>query len=145
MKKFSFTLQKVLDLREFQENQAKTQLAAAISQADLLRSQLGSVAQKRSQTNLSRREIVDPNQMIAVEHYVLWLDNEKERLLNELAQAELVIEEKRKDFAEAMKNRKVLDNLKEKQFAQYKKDFYKAEENAADDIASHSYYEDEEQ
>lgn len=56
--------------------------------------------------------------------------------MEELAAAQLVVDEKREVFAEAMKQRKILSNLKEKQFAQYKKEALVAEDNAVDDLVT---------
>ena len=64
--------------------------------------------------------------------------------MEELAAAQLVVDEKREIFAEAMKQRKILSNLKEKQFAQYKKEALVAEDNAVDDLVTsrHGYNKD---
>ncbi len=47
-----------------------------------------------------------------------------------------MVEEKREIMVEAMKTRKVLSKLKEKQLSQYKKEQQKAEEAAVDDIVT---------
>ena len=56
--------------------------------------------------------------------------------MEELAAAELIVEEKRAVFAEALKKRKVLSNLKEKQLQQYKKEKQLEEDNIVDDIVT---------
>ena len=57
-------------------------------------------------------------------------------LLEELSAAQLVVDEKRELFAEALKQRKILSNLRDKQYAQYKKDALVAEDNAVDDMVT---------
>ncbi len=136
MKKFQFTLQKVLDLRQFTEDQAKTDLAQAISHADYIKVQLAEVAEKRAAANASRSGCTSIEEHIVIENFITRMDVKKETLLQELAQAELIVEEKRKVFAEAMKDRKVLSNLKEKKYAEYRKAYFKIQDEMVDDITS---------
>ena len=77
---------------------------------------------------------------MAVENYVNRLDLRKEELLEQLAAAELTIEEKRNIFTAAMQKRSVLDKLKEKQFAQWRKESMSAEENALEDAVYGAKY-----
>lgn len=139
MKRFEFSLQKVLDLREFEENQAKNELGKAIAESDRIKAELEYIALKRVENNKARAETDDMNEMMAIERFIVRLDLRKEELLEELAKAELVIEQKRKLFAEAMKNRKVVTKLKEKKEAEYKAEMLKAEEAAIDDITGAKY------
>lgn len=139
MKRFEFSLQKVLDLREFEENQAKNELGKAIAESDRIKAELEYIALKRVENNKARAETDDINEMMAIERFIVRLDLRKEELLEELAKAELVIEQKRQAFAEAMKNRKVVTKLKEKKEAEYKADAIKAEEAAIDDITGAKY------
>ena len=134
MKKFSFKLEKVLELREFEEDQAKIELGKAIAETERIKEELKLTALKRVQNTKDRFSSCDVIEQLAIENYITRLDAEKERLLEELAQAELVVEQKRSVFAEAMKNRKIISKLKEKRAAEYKKEFYKTEENEIDDV-----------
>lgn len=136
MKKFVFSLQKVLDLREFQEKQAETELAKAIAETDRIKLALIENGQKQAYTNKTRNDTSLIDQMKAIESYVNRLKKEAEDLLNDLAATELVVEEKREIMVEAMKTRKVLSKLKEKQLFQYKKEQQKAEDSAVDDIVT---------
>ena len=139
MKKFQFSLQKVLDLRQFAEDQAKTELAQAISHAELIKVQLAEIAQQRVDAYASRSNCLNIEEHIVIENFITRLDIKKESLLQELAQAELIIEEKRKIYTEAMKNRKVLSKLKEKKYAEYRKNYFKKQDEIVDDISSSRY------
>ena len=139
MKRFEFSLQKVLNLREFEEDQAKNELGKAIAESERIKAELEYVALKRVENNKARAQTTDMNEMMAIERFIVRLDLRKEELLEELAKAELVIEQKRQLFAEAMKNRKVVTKLREKKEAEYKADALKAEEAAIDDITSAKY------
>lgn len=133
MKRFSFNLQKLLQLREFEEKNAKTALAAAVSEAERIKNELKSIAVERVRVNKTRNENVDTLFLITLEHYVNRLDVRKEELLENLAEAELLIEQRRAVFAAAMQKRSVLDKLKEKQYLTWRKENAKAEESALED------------
>ena len=133
MKRFSFNLQKLLQLREFEEKNAKTALAAAVSEAERIKNELKSVALERVRVNKTRNENVDTLFLITLEHYVNRLDVRKEELLENLAETELLIEQRRVLFAAAMQKRSVLDKLKEKQYLSWRKENAKAEESALED------------
>ena len=133
MKRFSFNLQKLLQLREFEEKNAKTALAAAVSEAERIKNELKSIAVERVRVNKTRNENVDTLFLITLEHYVNRLDVRKEELLENLAEAELLIEQRRAVFAAAMQKRSVLDKLKEKQYLSWRKENARAEESALED------------
>jgi len=140
MKRFSFNLEKLLQLRGFEEKNAKTELAAAISVAERIKLDLRNTAAERVRVNKTRNDTVDIRSLMTVENYVNRLDLRKEELLEQLAAAELTIEEKRKSFTAAMQKRSVLDKLKEKQFAQWRKESMSAEENALEDAVYGAKY-----
>ncbi|MGP1601300.1 flagellar export protein FliJ [Treponema sp.] len=140
MKRFSFNLEKLLQLRGFEEKNAKTELATAISVAERIKLDLRNTAAERVRVNKTRNDTVDIRSLMAVENYVNRLDLRKEELLEQLAAAELTIEEKRKSFTAAMQKRSVLDKLKEKQFAQWRKESMSAEENALEDAVYGAKY-----
>lgn len=140
MKRFSFNLEKLLQLRGFEEKNAKTELAAAISAAERIKLDLRNTAAERVRVNKTRNDTVDIRNLMTVENYVNRLDLRKEELLEQLAAAELTIEEKRKSFTAAMQKRSVLDKLKEKQFAQWRKESMSAEENALEDAVYGAKY-----
>ncbi len=139
MKKFSFGLQKVLNLREFQENQAKEELGRVISIANKLQNELETIAMERVQTRRSSGTVFNANEFLAIENYVNRLDLRKDEVIEELAQTELIIEEKRKIFSEAMKNRKVISKLREKQLKDWKKAYQKEEELFIDDVVNSKF------
>ena len=134
MKKFVFSLQKVLDLREFEEDKAKLELGKAVAEVERIKKLLKEIAENRVEANLSRKDIKDIGILINIENYITGLDIKKEKLLEELAYAQIVFEEKRDLFTKAIQEREVLTKLKEKQLSEYKKEILKEEENAVDDI-----------
>ena len=144
MKRFSFSMQKILDIREFAERQAQIELGQAVAEVNRINGELEAVAQEKMRMLQVKLKDVSLNEFLVHENYMKRLEITKERLLEELAAAQLVVDEKREVFAEAMKQRKILSNLKEKQFAQYKKEALVAEDNAVDDLVTsrHGYSQD---
>lgn len=136
MKKFSFGLGKVLELREFEEEQSKLALAQALSVTEKIRNELQDIAEKRVSRGNLRDSTTDVLQLQAIDFFIQRLDIKKEELLVQLTEAELVVDEKRNLFAEAMKNRKTISKLEEKQKLEYRKNMFKEEEKLIDDITS---------
>ena len=136
MKKIVFSMEKILDLREYEEKQAQIELGKAIADAEKIRQQLNFVATEKAKMLSMDISGTSINERLVHENYLVRLDRQKEVLLEELAAAELIVEEKRAVFAEALKKRKVLSNLKEKQLQQYKKEKQLEEDNIVDDIVT---------
>ena len=134
MKKFVFSLQKVLELREYEEDKAKLELGKAVAEVERLKRLLEENARNRIAANQSRKDTNDISVLLSIEHYIIGLDAKKEKLLEELTMAQMVFEEKRDLYTKAMQDREVLSKLKEKQLSEYKKEVLKEEENALDDI-----------
>lgn len=138
MKKFVFSLQKVLELREYEEDKAKLELGKAVAELERIKRLLQEVAQNRVKANLSRKDTTDVIILMNIENYIIGLDAKKEKLLEELTMAQMFFEEKRDLYTKAMQDREVLSKLKEKQLSEYKKEVLKEEENALDDIVKNS-------
>ena len=139
MKKFKFSLEKVLSLREFEQNQAQIELGKAQSVVNEINEQLKFIASEIVKSNESRANSADLNFLLSVENYVNGLNYKKEILLEELAKAQLVLEEKRAIVVEAIKKRKSLEKLKEKQFEEYKKQYNLEEEKILDEISTSKF------
>jgi flagellar FliJ protein len=136
MKRFKFTLQRVLDLRAHKEDEAAIELGRAMGALAELENRINSCAEERvraaSERFLSSNRATD---ILAWENYILRLDAEKERLLEEAAAAELAVEEKRNAYIEASREKKVLDKVREKRFKEYRRNSGKEEIKTVDDIS----------
>ncbi|MBO5136882.1 MAG: flagellar export protein FliJ [Spirochaetaceae bacterium] len=131
-------MQKILDLREFEEKQAQIELGKAVAEVNRIQQELEVIAAERLRMVqvCNNSDVYD---MITNERYIFRLDANRDKLLEELAAAQLVAEKKRTIFAEAMKNRKVLSKLKEKQFATYKRENQQIEDVVSDDLTTSRY------
>ena len=71
MKKFVFSLQKVLDLREFEEEKAKLELGKAVAEMERIKKLLAENAQNRVNAGYSRRDVSDVLSLQQIENYIL--------------------------------------------------------------------------
>jgi flagellar FliJ protein len=71
--------------------------------------------------------------------YLLALDSKKEMLLEQLAQAKLVTEQKRRLMQEALNKVRALEKLRDGQQSQWKQEKQKAEAKEVDDIINSRY------
>jgi flagellar FliJ protein len=138
MKKFEFPLEKILSLREFAEKNARIELGRAVSEAERIRNELAKVAHSRFQAMQSMNGENDIKVLTTIQNYIFRLDLHRDKLLAALAEAERIIEEKRILFAEAMKKRKALTNLKDKKYADYRVDARRAEDKVLDEVRARS-------
>ncbi len=136
MKKFVFKLQKVLDLREFEKKQAQIELGKATAQVNRIQEKLNAVASQKVNLANQMKEAVGLKNYYACQQYTIFLDKKKEEFLEEMAKAELVLEEKRKIFLEASTNVKVMEKLKEKKLSDWKKEKSKEEEKEVEELVA---------
>jgi flagellar FliJ protein len=136
MKRFKFTLQRVLDLRAHREDEAAIELGRAMSILAEIENRIKTCAEERVRAASERfRSSNRATDILAWENYILRLDAEKERLLEEAAQAELAVEEKRNAYIEASREKKVLDKVREKRFKEYRRISGQEEIKTVDDIS----------
>jgi flagellar FliJ protein len=137
MKKFIFELEQVLDLRKYREQEAQIELGRAISVLTEIEMRIRSVAEERYRAG--NQFSGDGATIRSYMLYINRLDIEKERLLIEAAKAEQKVEEAREIYLETSSERKVLDELKNKQAEDYNKFVLAEETKVRDDLASARY------
>lgn len=136
MKKFSFSMQKILDLRIFEQRQAEIELGKANAEVARIQGELDSIAKRKVSTIKNFDTNTDFLIQAEIQSFFFMLEQKKEKFLEELATAQIAADEKREAVRKAMQKVKVLEKLKENKFLQWKKDSLKAEELAADDIVT---------
>ncbi len=139
MKRFRFDLEKLLELRVYREKEAEQALARAMGELAAIEAKLRALAEERVAVARGRfapgRTAAD---MRSAELYLLRLEKTKEKLLEEAAKAELAVAAAREAFMEASRDRKILDKLKDKRKAEYRKTAADEEVKAIDDISGGS-------
>lgn len=136
MKKFAFSMQKILDLRIFEQRQAEMELGKANAEVARIQGELESIAKRKVSTIKNFDTNTDFLVQAEIQSFFFMLEQKKEKFLEELATAQIAADEKREVVRKAMQKVKVLEKLKENKFRQWKKDSLKAEELAADDIVT---------
>ena len=135
-KAFKFELQDVLDFRNFEQEQAQNELAKALAVEAQINNQLQNIAAQFVNVQSRMDTYTDFEDIAAGNRRKELLDSQKEQLLQELAKAKLVSNEKRAVLAEAMKKTTALEKLKEKQLEDWKEDEDRKESEMIDDLAN---------
>ena len=134
MKRFSFSLQKVLQLRKFKEEECKLALGQAISILNNIENKIKETAVKHH--HASSQRFADAGQIAAWDNYIIRLEQEAQRLTEQAAQAQLVVEEKRALYLEASRDLKAIEKLKEKREKEYRKEMFDLEMAEMDDLTA---------
>lgn len=129
-------MQKILNLRLFEQKQAELELGKANAEIARIQNQLKAIAEKRIRLSKQTANTTDINVYNQTSQHFIFLNQRKEALLEELAQAELVAEEKRAVVREAMKKVKALEKLKEKKMTEWKQQLQKEEDEELDDLVT---------
>jgi flagellar FliJ protein len=147
MKRFAFDLEKILNLRKYREQEAKIALGRAVGELSGIENQLKELALLRFRTaeeyfSFSGSGESKQGGLVSsaayyrnYEFYLRRLEGRKEELLEAAVRAQLKLEEERAAYLEASRERKVLDKLKEKRAAEYRRLLSVAETKILDDMA----------
>jgi len=135
VKKFKFELEKILEFRDFEKQQAEGELAKALAVETEIQNNLKKIAEQYAALDKYMSGSLDFNDMVSMSRNKSLLNYQKEELLKQLAQAKLVSEEKRKILQECMKKTSALEKMKEIQLNQYKEELKQAEKKRLQALA----------
>ncbi len=136
MKKFEFSLQKILDLRCFEKQQAEADLGKTLAEIESLKEKLKSIAAQRINVGSQQEGSMNMNLYMQTDSYFTFLREKENLFLEEIAQKELVAEKKREVLRQAMKKVKALEKLRDKKKEEYKLEVKRQEEKANDNIVT---------
>lgn len=139
MKKFAFSMEKILSLREFEKKQAQSELGKAVAEETKIQETLELVAKQRVSSIKAADNMSDLTSLYNINQYLALLDNRKEGLLQQLTEAHMVTEKKRTELKEAMQKVNVLEKLKEAKFKAWLLENKKAEAKEIDDIVNRQF------
>jgi flagellar FliJ protein len=134
LRRFNFKLEKILKLRENRERETEIELGKAIGILSAIENKIKNVAEEKVLA-LNNRFSGDFNQMRAYEFFIYRLDQTRDTLLVEAAEAELEVEKAREIYLEASRDRKVFTKLKERQEREYRHNVSLEEIKIIDDIS----------
>lgn len=136
MKKFNFEFEQVLEYRNFEKKQAENELSKALAEETKINDNLKQIALQYSNLKNQMEGSFDFQDVMSQNRYVNLLEYQKDELLNQLAQAKLVTEEKRKKLSEIIKKTTALEKLKENQLEIYKENVKAEEKKFLDDLSN---------
>ena len=140
MKKFSYSLQNVLNLKEKMESQEKVLFQAAMAELRKEQEVLEGLEQRKLGYEERLRECVSTKlDLLSVKTNREAIEIMKDRIqqqVGRIRRAERHAEVARMRLEEAIKERKTLEKLKEDAFAQYMKDYEKEEQKEIDELVS---------
>jgi len=138
MRRFVFSLQKVLEYRQRLEEQAIRAFAEA--QAQLMHEQavLHKLLIEREEClrRSHRRQHLSVELLAVEQTYLSALEDRIEQQRQRVAEAEKVLEEKRQALIEAQRERKTLERLREKQYEEWRQEWLRTEQKALDELAN---------
>lgn len=132
-------MEKILNLREFERKQAENELAAALSEETRIKAELEILARNKVQAVKNAEGETDFFMLAELQKYLQLVGQKTDALLEELAQANLVTEQKRELLRQAMQKENVLEKLKEKRMEQWLSEKKKSEEKELDDISTNMF------
>jgi len=132
MKKFKFNLENVLQIKKYNEEECKLALGMAIGLLNEIENKIKQIAIKRHRAEVEK--LKDPIQMTNWNNYIVRLEHETEKLMEEAARAEIVVEEKRTLYMEAFKELRAMEKIKEKREKEYKKEMNEKESAEIDEL-----------
>ena len=138
MKRFSFSLAAVLRLREHREWERELELGGAISRCSSIQADIDTISNEYRQTvaDAGGDHATDIEYRIWQTAYLSLLENRRDQRRQELVAAEQAREEIHARFLEAMRDRKVLSRLRERQETVYRYEQLRHEDKVLDDTTN---------
>jgi flagellar protein FliJ len=140
MKRFEFSLQRVLDVKETEEKIIQRDLALAQCEHRIAM-ELQDEFEHRIQRELSQmnevgRKTTTSGEMLLHQHYLNSLRDALEQQRKVVAELARKVDEAREKLLEKTKEKKSLEQLRENQFDDYTRERRKAEQAFADETAA---------
>ncbi len=144
MKKFEFRLQRVMEVKEEIEKQKERDFALAKRKAIEEENKLNEIKIQyegcwKDIENKTSQDTVDTNEINQYYKYLQKLEGDIERQFIYLHEANAEVERRRHILIEASKERKILENLKDRKMASYQEELNRQEQNFFDEIAGNQY------
>lgn len=140
MKKFKFSLEKLLDIRMKKEDLAKREFSAMLAQQEKEKLALEGISTTINAKNADRKnqrnKVVSAVDEMFFSNYLVGLNNKKLQQDFKLKQVMNETEKKRVVVVEKSKERKVIETLKDKKLAAYKIEADKEEQKMIDEIST---------
>ena len=139
MKKFQYSLQKILDLRSFQLKQAEIELGKVNSKIAAENRQLQLIASQKHKVQEYMGANSDFSSFANGYGYVVFLDQKRDACEERLALLQIEADKKKEIVRTAMQKEKVLERLRDHRLEAWKDEAEKEEELVVDDVVTSTY------
>lgn len=143
MAKFIFKLESLLNVKLKLEDKAKTEYGKANSDLQREKDLLNQLYEQKNQTiahfKNSLLENINPFETGIFNKFIKNIDGQIEKQNQNIENAEKIVEEKRIELVEAMKQRKIFETLKENKKEIFNKELLLNEQKVIDEIVSYKY------
>jgi flagellar FliJ protein len=142
MPKFTFRLQPVLNIRNQQEENLKNEMGKAIQKLEAEKQKLRSLEEKENQivdefNKKTQKTAV--KSLLQFNDYIGFLKSQIISQKENVNKAAVNVDKVREELVKAVKNRKIMDKLKDKKKEEYVQEEKKLEHKANDEIVSYDY------
>lgn len=139
---FKFRLQKILDLKEKEEDNKKNEVALVLREIRETKQELEKIKIMRS-SEKQHREDLNSNgcsiqEIREINTYITFLEEQIDLTILKLKELDVKLKEKQDEYLESRKERKSYDKLKEKDHERFKQEEAKQEEKIIDEIVSYN-------
>ncbi|MCR5621122.1 MAG: flagellar export protein FliJ [Treponema sp.] len=139
MKRFQYSLQKILDLRSFQLKQAEIELGKVNSKIAAEKRQLQLIASQKLKVQGEMDSSHDISTFANGYGYMVFLDQKRDACEERIALLQIEADKKKELVRAAMQKEKVLEKLKEHRKESWKDEMEKEEELVTDDVVTSKY------
>ena len=134
---YKFSYQKILNVRQIQEDQKSSEVASAQSELDVEKDQLSELEKEKSST-LSQKENVNENtlDLLRKNSFVNQANDNIDKQKKKIKEKEQNLSSKKDELLEASKSRKIMDKLKETDLEKFKLEQSRKDQNQLDEIGA---------
>jgi len=140
MSKFNFKLQSVLDLKIQMEDNKKNEFGSAVKKLENEKKLLENIKlEKEENINAFSNELKNKAKVWTLRQingYISLLEQKIEVQKENVNKASVIVDKKREELLEAVKERKIMDKLRDKEYDLFLKEQLKEEQKIIDEIIS---------
>lgn len=143
MAKFEFKLQSFLTVKEKMEEQKKNEYSKALNSLEQEKQKKQQLITNQNNTRITLKQNINegikPSQVKQYNHFLAYIEKEIVNQDEKIKKAQIFVEKKRDELVGAVKERKMLEILKENEYCEYIKEEKKAEQKVIDELVSFKY------
>lgn len=144
MRKFKFSLQRVLRVKEIREDQQKEKFQEAQQYKQKQQEQLDQMMNEKEKVCSDlKSKCAHPLKVHQLRTYYNYLDRLDDHITHqeqELKKAEDMLEKERQKWIEAQKEKKIMEKLKERKWQDHRQEWFKREQKRLDELNMQNLY-----